>query len=376
MTRLRDIQYHVVTYSADANGGPGPQKLELDPDALNIRWERGVNQPATAVLTLTRFSDKLAKLLYMQDHIKIWRECSAYTKPVFSGKIIKPSKGARDGVVFCWDYLSFLARSRTGFRTLYQDKLIGSQVVQPEWVLAKGVGTSPFAFVTNGAFEDPLGLDGVTPILTNEQFGVIDFDRLTVFQTLAEMSMANTDNVVVFEITHETPHTFNFWKNRSTRRTNYDFSYPGNLIDVDHDPGYDRIEDDLATVIIDPTTGAQTEYVLTDAPTIALYRRLQGAAAIKTLFGLDLGTSTETDMQKTGLARLLTQAIAVPKLITLFPRQGEYHPFDGHELGDTFRIRLQASDRIGTDYDAYSKLLGVTADVTPNAGEVLTLYAR
>lgn len=374
-TRVRDIQMHAIVYAPDAAGGPGVPKMELTSDLLNLVWQAALNYPAQAAFTLTRFNPKLANFDYMRDHIKIFREDSRTTKCVFAGKVIKPQAGTNDALVYCWDYLSFLQRSRTGFRILYPDANIGTGIVAPEWSLAKLVDKSPFEFVTTGTIEDPLALDGITPIKTNSQFGVIDFDRLYTFFALAELSMANTANTVVFEITRDAPHTFNFWKNRSQQRKNYAFSFPGNLIDYDLQDGHDQIVNDMATVILDPTTGAQVEYALTDTASKDLYRRLQSATAIKTLYGLNSGT-TETDQQKAALARLITIAATPPSLYTLFPRQGEVTPFDGWDLGDSLRLTLQKPDRSGDEIDGYRKITGITAAWTPEAGELMQLFAR
>jgi len=373
--RMHDIQYHAIIFTQDANGGPGVPKMELDPDMLNVTWQASLNFPGQAAFTMTRFDPKLALFEYMKDHIKVYRTSAAGTVCVFSGKVIKPSKGPRDTIVFCWDYVSFLQRSRTGYKVLYPNKLIGTEIMQPEWALAKAAGTSPFAFVADGTFENPLGLDGTTPIKVNSQFGMLDFDRLFTFHALAEMSMANTSNTVVFEITRDVPHTFNFWKNRSTQQGTWALTYPGNLIDYSLDTGHDEIVNDLATPIVDATTGAQTEYVLTDAGSIAAYRRLQSAVTIKTLYGITSGT-TETDQQKAALARIITQAVQVPKLLTAFPRQGEIDPFVGWDLGDSFRVTLQNPDRVGDELDTYLKCVGMSVAYTPAAGELIQLYMR
>jgi hypothetical protein len=366
--RLHDIQYYAIIYEQDGNGGPGLAKMELTPDMLNVTWQASLNFPGQAAFTMTRFNAKLANLLYMQDHIKIFRASRGGTVCVFAGKIIKPSKGPRDSIVYCWDYLSFLQRSRTGYKVLYPNKKIGTEILQPEWVLARTVGGSPFAFVSDGTFQDPVGLDGTTPITVNSQFGVIDFDRLFTFHALSEMAMANTSNTVVFEITRDLPHTFNFWKNRSTQRDVWALTYPGNLIDYSLDTGHDEILNDLATPITDSTTGQQVEYSLSDAGSINFYRRLQGSLTIKTLYGVTSGT-TETDQQKAALARIITQSVTVPKLLTAFPRQGEIDPFIGWELGDSFRVTLQKPDREGEELDAYLKCVGMSVAYTPNAGE-------
>lgn len=374
MRRMHDIQYHAVIYNPDSQGGPGTPKMELDPDALNLVWQQALNYPAMAAIGMARFNDKLADIAYMQDHIKIFREDSKGLKTVFSGKAVKPDETARDSLVYFWDYTAFLQRSRTGFRVLYPDKFI-DEIVTAEWGLAKAADKSPFEFVTTGTIERPLGLDGTTPIKVNSQFGVINFDRLFTFFALAELSMANTSNTVVFEITREPPHTFNFWKNRSTQRTSYHFTFPGNLIDYSLEDGHSEIVNDISTPILDPTTGAQVEYALTDTASKDTYRRLQAAVAIKTLFGINAGT-TETDQQKAALARLLSISATVPSLYTLFPRQGEITPFDGWDLGDTIRTTILNPKKTGDATDSYKRITGIAGAWSPAGGELLQLSVR
>jgi len=371
---LRKVQYHAVIYDPDGSGGPGSPKLELDADMLNLVWQQGLNFPGQCAFSLTRWNRKIASLNYMRDHIKVFRDTPQGTKTVFAGKIIKPSFSGRDLVVTCWDYMSFLQRSRTGFRVMYPNKKIGTEIVSPEWVLAKGVTDSPFAFVTTGTIEDPLAIDGITAITTNSEFGVVDFDRLFLFYAMAELSMANTSNTVAFEITRETPHTFNFWKNRSTARTNYSFS-DAVLIDYDYSGNQDQIQNDIATIIVDPTTGQQVEYSLVDTGSSTTYRRLQSAVTIKTLFGITSGT-TATDQQKAALARMLNVSAAPPNLVVAFPRQGEFDPFVNCDLGDTFRTTIKNAARSGDEIDQYMKWSGVAAAWSPEAGELMQVFLR
>jgi len=374
MTLLRDPSYHAIVYSPDANGGPGAPKLELDRDILNLVWQQTMNLPGLAAFSLGRYNSKLASIAWMQDHIKIVREDARATKTVFAGKLVKPDFGTSDVIVRCWDYFAFLQRSRTGFRTLYPSKKIGTEIVSPEWTAAKAVSNSPFAFVADGTIEDPLGADDVTPIKTNADFGVVDFNRLFVFYTLAEMAMANTDHNVVVEITREAPHTFNLWKDRSAQRTAYHFAFPGNLVGLSYQPGYDQYRNDLATVISDGA-GSDSEYVVTasDVATTA-YRRLQDAVALQTLLGAT--GATEADQGKSALERLLKEGTRIPALVGLQPRQGELTPFDGWDLGDTFRVTVQKADRSGDEHDGYLRAISVGAAWLPGAGELVQLYAR
>lgn len=372
--RLRDIQMHAVIYTPDGNGGPGVPKLELDRDILNCVWQQNQSLPGFAAFSLARFNPKLSSINWMQDHIALVREDGRATKTVFAGKLVKPEMAGTDVIVRCWDYAAFLQRSRTGFRTDYSSKKIGTEIIKPEWDLAQSVSNSPFAFVADGTFEDPLGLDGVTAIRTNADFGVVLFNRLFTFYTLCEMAMANTANNVKFEITREAPFTFNVWKNYGTAKTKYAFSFPGNLVAHDYSPGFDAYRNDIATVISDGA-GGDSEYSVqsTDVAT-SPYRRLQDAVAVRTLLGAT--GATESDQGKAVIERLLKEGLRTPQLISLQPRQGELTPFDGWDLGDTFRVTLQKPDRSGDEYDGHVRAVSVGAAWTPEAGELLQLFAR
>lgn len=160
VARLRDVQMHAIVFTPSAAGGPGVAKLELDPDMLNCVWQQNFNGPGRAAFALARFNPKLREINWMQDHLALYRTDARATKQVFAGKLVKPQYSGADVICYAWDYVAFLQRSRTGFRTLYPSRLIGSQIVGPEWALAKAVSNSPFEFVATGTIQDPLALDG------------------------------------------------------------------------------------------------------------------------------------------------------------------------------------------------------------------------
>jgi hypothetical protein len=370
---LRAIQYHVVVFGEDANGGPGAPLCELTPEVLNLRWQAAQNLPGMAVFTLVRPSTKLALVEGMKTHVKIWREDASGTSLIFAGKIAKTLPKATDSVVLAWDYKALLQLSRTGYMTLYPSKKIGTEIISPEWLLAKNTASGPLAFVATGTIEDPLGTDGVTPIKVNADFGLVLFDRLFTFYQLAEMAMANTDNNVVFDISRSEPHTFSFLKNKGNTITALDFTYPGNLIDFDYDKGEDQIRNDRATVI--SGTAGDEPYVVSDTASITAYRRLQDAVSPATLVGETTGT-TETDQTKAIMARLLKVGIRMPKGVMMTPRQGEFVPFSTVDLGDKVRVTVINDDDTGTRYAGLARVVAFTAAWSPSAGELIAVAAR
>lgn len=378
MRRLHLVQYHALVYAPTASGGPGLPKLELDPDILNLVWQQNQNLPGQAAFALQRHSKKFDQIEWMVDHIKIFRESSSGTQTVFAGKLIKPMLSATDILCYAWDYLAFLQLSITGYKTMYPNKLIGSEVMVDQWVgvlFANLQGNSPLEFVASGTFQDPLGLDGVTPIKTNATFGVSLFDRLFTFYTLAEMAMANTSNNVKFEITRTLPHTFNFWKNYGANKTDFVAVFPGNVMEMDFDGGHDNLRNELTTVLSDGLGGRTTYKVSASDAGSTTMKRLMAAIPIRTLFGTSAGT-TETDQQKAALARQLIVATRYPRDVRIRARQGEIDIFNGHDLGDKFRVINQKADRSGDFYDGYLRLVGVAGAWDAQHGEMIDLYLR
>jgi hypothetical protein len=371
--RIQRVQYHAVVFGQDANGGPGAGLCEITPEILNLRWQVAQNLPGMAVFTLVRPNKKLALIEAMKSHVKIWREDALGLTLIFAGKIAKVMPKATDAIVMAWDYKALLQLSRTGYMTLYPDKKIGTEIISPEWTLAKNVDTSPLAFVTTGTIENPLGSDTVTEIKVNSDFGVVLFNRLFTFYQLAEMAMANTDNNVVFDISRTEPHTFSFLKNKGNTITDLDLTFPGNLIEFDFDKGEEGIRNDRATVI--SGTAGDESYVVTDAANIAAYRRLQDALSPATLVGETTGT-TETDQTKAIMARLLRVGIRTPRTLVMSPRQNEFRPFVDIDLGDKIRVTITNDDDTGTRHNGNVRVTAFTAAWSPAAGEMVAIAAR
>jgi hypothetical protein len=248
-----------------------------------------------------------------------------------------------------WNYLAELSLSRTGYRTLYPQKLIGTEVARVEWELAQAAVFSLVGHVATGTTEDPLGSDGLTKIKTDNRFGVIDVPRLLLMFDLTEIGRANTANNVTFEITRTAPFTFNFWKNRGVSYTAKRLTLPGSVVDYQFSPGYAGLRNDLATIGQNAAGGA-TEIVKTDEANAALYGRRQDVFTIKTLAGL-AGAATESDAQTAITERAVKEATTLEKSIALDVRDDAFAPFDGWEIEDLVRVQIKRGrDNIDTDY--------------------------
>jgi hypothetical protein len=342
----------VIEYFTNNGATFGPSVLDgIIHDALVVGWSWYSRFPANAYFTLRQDSVHNVRLLPLLHHIRITyvNDATGYSVVVFTGRLGDPSSSGDDVIWSAWNYLAELSLSRTGYRVVYPTKLLGSEILAPEWALTRTATYALLNFVATGTIEDPLGSDGVTPIKTDARFGVIDVPRLLLFFDLSEIGRANTVNNVVFEITRTSPFTFNFWKNRGSSYLANRLTFPGTCRDYGFEPGYTALRNDLATVG-QTVGGAATEIVKTDEANALIYGRRQDVFTIKTLAGL-AGAPTEGDAQVAITERAVKEATTLEKSIALQLRNGLFEPFDGWDIEDVVRVQIsRGRDQIDADY--------------------------
>jgi hypothetical protein len=329
-------EYVVELFSSSATFGPNVKLAELW-DLRNLGWSRYDRMPGRGFFTLYQSSPHLSSIVPITTHARITRVAPSGNVEVFNG-IVSDYNSTGDDVMFdIYDYVSLLSLSRSGYRTMYPTKLIGSEIVSPQWTLAKNATYSPLGFVATGTIEDPLGTDDTTPIKTNVQFGLMDQMRLALFYDMTEMGRANTNHHVTFEITRTAPFTFNFWKNKGSL-VGIPLVLNGSVSDYQYAPNWSALRNDLATL---GTTvgGGAAEVVKTDATSASVFGLRQDVFAIKTLAGIT-SSSVESDQQQAVAARMLKATTeGVPALwLTLVP--GVIEPFTGWDICDTMPVEI------------------------------------
>ncbi len=330
-------QYVVEILSSGSTFGPNVKLGELW-DLRNLGWSTFDRIPGKAFFTLSQRSDLLSLITPLTTHVRFYRITPSLTKLVYTGAIIDYDAAGDDVVFSCFDYLALLSVSRTGYRTLYPTKAIGSEIVSPEWLLAKNATSSPLGFVATGTIEDPLGTDGTTVIKTNAQFGLLDQMRLQLFYDLSEIGRANTINHTTFDIVPSTAPTFRFLKNKGSN-LNLGLVLNGNVSDYRHLPNWTSYRNDLATI---GTTvgGGATEVVVKDDTAAAAKARRQDVFTIKTLLGIS-GALTTADQQKAASDRMLKSALALQPTLQLKMLVGGIDFFDGWDICDKVIVELR-----------------------------------
>lgn len=330
-TRSGGVEYVIETYESNGTFGPGSKTGEIF-DFRNVGWSRYDRLPGKAFATLYQTSPHLSKFSPLTTHIKITRIDSAGETQVYAGQFIDYDSAGDDTVLSFFDYISLFAVSRTGYRTLYPKKLLGSEIARVEAQAGIDKTYSPLGFITMGTTQDPVGQDGVTTIKTNDEFSLMDQMRLQLLYDLSEMGRANTTNHVTFEITRTAPYTFNFWKNRGTAQ-NIGLTLNGSVSDYQYLPNWTRYRNDLATL---GTTvgGGATEIVKTDETAAAARGRRQDVSTIKTLLGIT-SSAVEADQQQAATAGILTDLTQRSVALAVRLVRGAIKPFDGWEICDT-----------------------------------------
>lgn len=327
------VEYVVEVYASGSTFGPGTIICEI-PDAVNLGWSCYDRLPGKAFFTLPQTSSLINTVNVVTPgtltagvpatyHVAIWRITTAGATLVFRGILMDTSDVGDDVVYSAYDYKALLSLSRSGFKTLYPTKLLGTEIVSPEWVLAKTTTTfSPLAFVTTGTIENPLDTLGVTPIKTNTQFGTLDQHRLQLFYDISEMGRANTANRVTFEIT--LANVFNFWKNQGGTAP-FELVLNGTVSDYDFTPGWTHFRDDLATLGVGATGGSAEITASAGNDILAAMSRRQDVATLKTLAGI-AGGLTETDQQKAALEGTLFKLLHYPGNLATRVERGTVDP--------------------------------------------------
>lgn len=329
------VDYVVELFGRDASFGPGTKLAEIW-DARNVGWSAYDRIPGKAFLTLRQISNTLPLFVPLETHVKIWRIATA-EKLVYSGEYIDYNSTGDDVILNCFDYKALLAVSRAGFKTLYPTKLIGTEVITPEWTAAQTATSSPLGFVATGTIEDPLGNDNVTPIKTSAGFGTLDQQRLQLFFDLSEIGRANTPNNTSFEISRTSPHTFTFLKNRGVS-SGIPFVLGGNVQDYSYVPNWTRYRNDLASVSMN-AAGGPAEIIAKDDAAALVKGRRQDVYTIQTLLGI-AGSAVEADQQTAALARALKNAQNLQPALQLRLVRGTHDTFNGYDIADKVRVEI------------------------------------
>jgi hypothetical protein len=344
------VDYVVELLDSDANWGPGTKLVELG-GARNLGWSRYDRIASKGFLTLSQNDPDTQYLIPLRTHVRMTRCIPSGNTTVYEGIYVNPSTTGDDAVLAFSDYLGLLAVSRCGYRTMYPTKLLGTEIVAPEWALAKAVTGSRLGFVSTGTIEDPLADNGLTPIKTDTQFGTMDQSRLRLFYDISEMGRANTSYHVSFGISLDS-HAFSFQKDQGVLRS-FGLDLNGRVVDYRHDPNWTHYRNNLASVGQD-SAGGTSEIVAKDDAQISgqsySLGNWQDVYQIATLLGIAESDVT-ADQQVAAVSRMLARGIHPPHSLNLQILEGALNPGVDFSIGDKAPVQIvRGLDNINSNY--------------------------
>lgn len=227
-----NIDYQVVVRGFNnAAGGdfsPGAIIAIVD-NPTNLAWTEYVNEVGEAFWTLAQKDPKVALLLTTEallnyrPHVQIYRN----EELVWAGWLGEVDENDTDIIFYAYSYLS-------GFYDLlehYNAKWTGQTVatiVEAAFDQAQALTDSRVAWFTQGTIENPVttsgGATGIIVPLYRAPYKRI----LSVFREMAALSISDTTNHVIFEVTPAG--VFNFWKNRKATVQDTRSSYGGGMV--------------------------------------------------------------------------------------------------------------------------------------------------
>lgn len=220
--------------NAASSGGFGPTTLIAEfENSKNMGWERHLNDVSTAFCTINQDDPKLSGLRAYKNkaHVQITRDNETVFRGIFGGH----SATGQDCVLYAYGYEALLYSLETDWNTRWQDAQIDT-IVSDLWTRAKSDLTySPVGFVTTGTIQAPATTSGGSTAIVVPLYRVYNKRILFNLRELAALGISDTTNTVYFELAHSlTPTdktvTFNFWKNKSTDRTDIKWEYPNGLV--------------------------------------------------------------------------------------------------------------------------------------------------
>jgi hypothetical protein len=198
--------------------GIGALIAEFD-RAKNIGYADYMNDGPQAFFTINQDDPKISLLRAYKGrcHVRIWREGDL----VWTGMgVMEVDARSSDAIFYCYGYLGNLFWLHTDWNQEWTGATVGT-IVSDSWTRAKTTLTkSRLGFVTTGTIEAPYTTNvGTTPIIL-PLYSSFYKRILFLMQEMAALGQSDTGHTTMFEITHSTNPTFNFWRDRARSLTN------------------------------------------------------------------------------------------------------------------------------------------------------------
>jgi len=194
----------------------------------NIGWGRYLNDVPEAFFTINQDDPQISLLRGYEGkaHVWIWRGDHLVWTGFFG---LEVSATSQDAVFYCFGYEAAFYWLHTDWNQEWTNVSI-NLIVSELWSRARGLSNSNLAFVGTGIIESPVTTSGGSTTLTLPVYRVYHKRILFALQELAALAMSDTDNQVIFEITHAQSPNFNFFKGAGQVRSDLKMEWGGKYV--------------------------------------------------------------------------------------------------------------------------------------------------
>jgi hypothetical protein len=221
--------YRVQLFAfAPSTYGIGTLIAEFE-NAKAVGWGDYANEVPEAFFTLDQDDPKALKFRTYEgkSHVRIYRDGAL----VLAGwAAMELDATERDVIVYCYGYLAGLFWSLSDWNQ--QWKTVNTKtLVDDLWVRAKTTITnSMLNFVATGTTQALVTTSGGSTEIVLPKYSAFYKRIINVYREMAALGISDTSNTPIFQITHSTTPTFNFWKSNGQDRANVEWRYGSELM--------------------------------------------------------------------------------------------------------------------------------------------------
>lgn len=319
----------------------------------NIGWADYMNDVPQSFFTVNQ-DDPKVKLLrdYKgKSHVRLYRNDDL----VWAGMGAMEIDGnATDAIFYNYGYLASLFWAHTDWNQEWDGKTV-KEIVSDSWTRAKTTLThSRVGFVSTGTIESPVTTAGGSTAITLPLYSAFYKRILFLLQEMAALGASDTSHTTMFEITHSTSPTFNFWKDRARTLTDVRWEWQGGRGKLRDFGAYEmpvfHRNDVLGVGSIPRNTLARKE--VDDSTDITTYGRMQESLFFPWV-------RDETELERVLNLRAAKALRDVPDLALSFHAGAETPPGTAQSkwrIGDKVPVKI---DRGITNIDQTMQITGV-----------------
>lgn len=213
-------KYTIRAYDSNATTFAPNNLIAEFRNAKNLGYADYLNDVPEMFVTINQDDPQLAAIAAHKNdtHIKIFRN----SDNVWSGFLGEWDANERDVILYGYGHLGLFYFTHSAWNVAYTSAQVNT-IVSDELTASKGQTNSLTNWITTGTIEAPVTTSGGATPISLPTYRLFWKRTLFTFRELAALSVGNTTNSIVFEVTPSG--TFNFWKNLGQDRTNLMWEY-------------------------------------------------------------------------------------------------------------------------------------------------------